>query len=387
MAYGSPLGVSAPTVSSTPGPDYATDINSYLDALKAVVEAKVTPGGMDINADLSFLSGANSFRAKDLRATSYTSQSSLLTVGSYPRSLFFYGGELYANTTSYQVQITNGAGLNISSSGGITGSGYGSSGVEVNWNSGNLAYNFKSGSGANSYADVVCDDLLLNDGSNNFISIVSPAIAADYTIQLPAAVAAANSLVTASSSGTTTALAFSPTPTITSLTTTSTITSGGLITASAGLTAAVDQDITVSGTGRLRHGSRTLVIPAVAFYCPNGHTGLGGFSAASFGDHLLGGDDIWYAGLQLDVGKTVTQVVFHAYNGASGSARTFTAYRTVIATDVVGTIDTVSDSSSSGLVTYTLSTSFTLDDTRQYWFAFQGRSGDYLKAIVVTYED
>ncbi len=43
----------------------------------------------------------------------------------------------------------------------------------------------------------------------------------------------------------------------------------GLITATAGLTAAANQHVTVSGTGQHKHGARTIAIPASEFYLVN----------------------------------------------------------------------------------------------------------------------
>lgn len=45
---------------------------------------------------------------------------------------------------------------------------------------------------------------------------------------------------------------------------TAALTAGGLITANAGVAAGANQHVTVSGTGRYKHGTRTIVVPVVA---------------------------------------------------------------------------------------------------------------------------
>src|SRR5262245_50378214 len=102
MSYGDALGVSAPVVSTTVGPDYAEDVNAFLEALQAVVEQPVRPGDMDISADLSFLSGGTNYRAKDLKAASFSLEGSALNAVTYPRTLYFTGasGDIYVNDGS-----------------------------------------------------------------------------------------------------------------------------------------------------------------------------------------------------------------------------------------------------------------------------------------------
>lgn len=203
MAYGSPHSSTLPTVSVTTGPTYATQINAAIQEIRDTVDAAVTPAGIDIDDDLSFLSGGTNYSAIDLKKVAFEDQGIALPAASNPNAVYVRGGELYYNDdASQQVQITNGGALNISATGGITGTGYGSSGVEVNWNAGSTQYRFKSGSGNNDYAHIVANDLLLNDGSDNFIRFASPALAADYTVTWPNAVPASTLPLLMSNAGT-----------------------------------------------------------------------------------------------------------------------------------------------------------------------------------------
>jgi hypothetical protein len=77
-------------------------------------------------------------------------------------------------------------------------------------------------------------------------------------------------------------LAASATPTLTTLTTTGVTTSGGLHTASAGVTAAANQHVTVSGTGKFKHGDKTMSWLPHFFYETNS------------GDWVIGGSNLEY---------------------------------------------------------------------------------------------
>lgn len=246
MPYGSSLGTSLPTVSVTAGPTYATQVNAFLTAIQTTVEAKVTPGGFDMTSDLSFLSGATYRRVKDLLGASFQNQTSALNATTYPRTAYFTGSDndFWVNDgAGRQIQLTTGGAVNVSTTGGITGSGYGSGGVAINWNSGLQAYQLKAGSGVDAFASSICKNLQINDASGNYLTIASPALASDYTITLPAAVpVTSNTVLAMSSAGVVTA---SATPTVTTITTTGAATIGAA--ATVGSTLGVTGKITASG--------------------------------------------------------------------------------------------------------------------------------------------
>jgi hypothetical protein len=316
MPYGLPLGVTAPTVSVTPGPTYATDVNLYLAALRAVVEAKVTPGGMDISSDLSFLSGADNWSAVDLLTTSHAIQDAALSAVDFPAAFYAAGvnGDAYFNDAAGNaIRLTSGGTLNTSLVGGITGSGYGTGGVEINWSSGNQAYRFFSG--ASTYADVVCDDLKLNDGDTNFVSIVSPAISADYTITLPTAVpGSANTLVTMSTGG---VLSNTGTPTVTSVTTTGAVSVGTTLAVTS--TSAFTGKITASGDvalpGRFRHVSAFDIRDEANGIGPTGTADNPHFDVSANGKK-------YYVPVPLLEGDRLTSIFVYAVTSATVYTRT-----------------------------------------------------------------
>ncbi len=235
--YGSTHTATIPTVGVTAGPTYAQQINAALEEIRATLDAKVTPAGMDISSNLSFLSGSTYFAAVDLERTNYENKTAGISAATFPRSLYVVSGNLFYNDGSGNaIQLTTGGTVNVSTAGGITGTGYGTGGVELNWNAGTTQFRFKSGAGTDDYADVVCDDLLLRDGSGNAVSLTAQAMASDYTVTLPAAVPAAQAIVQ--------------------------MTNAGALVASN--TMAANQHVIVSGTGRFKHGSMTKVVPAIS---------------------------------------------------------------------------------------------------------------------------
>jgi hypothetical protein len=222
-----------------------------------VVEAKVTPGGIDISSDLTLLSASGSTysRIKDALCVSFKNQSSALSATTYPTSLYFNGtdGNLYANDgAGNQIQLTASGAVNSSTTGGITGVGYGDpSDGAVNWDSGSALYHMYADSTAGTYADVKLDDLIFLEpgGGSNTLTLTAQAMGADYTLTFPAAVASSdNTIVQSSATG---ALSFSNTV-------------GSLTTNSGGVTAAANQHVTVSGTGRFKHGEMQYTMPGSA---------------------------------------------------------------------------------------------------------------------------
>lgn len=201
MPYGQTHTETIPTVSVTVGPTYAAGVNACLEEIRATLDAKVTPAGFDVNAALSFLSGGTNYPVTNLERANFQNKGAAISASVYPNALYVVNGDLYYNDNSgNQVRIINAGALNISATGGITGSGYGSGSVEVNWSAGDSAYKLKSG--ASSYASAWMNDLYLNDGDTNFVRITAQAMGADYALTLPAALPGSTQILQVSSSGT-----------------------------------------------------------------------------------------------------------------------------------------------------------------------------------------
>lgn len=111
-----------PTVGSTPGPDWASDLNSSLTLIDSHDHTPgkgtpISPSGISINADLSF--GSNN--ATSLRSSRYTPQASPLALATDLGATYVSGADLYYNDTAgNQVRITQGGSV-VGSPGSITG--------------------------------------------------------------------------------------------------------------------------------------------------------------------------------------------------------------------------------------------------------------------------
>lgn len=308
MSYGTDLGIELPVVNTTPGVEAANMVGDALEALIAVLETKVTPAGMSMSSDLDFKVGANYAAAINLGHSGYQNKSAAISAATYPNSLYFVDGLAYLNDgLGNQIQVSTSDGeLNISSTGGITGTGYGDPGIAVNWSAGNNAYQFLLGTGSNDYADIWAKDVRLSDDSDHFLRLAAGSMSDNYTLTFPTAVATVNSvgntpIVSMNASGTLTTTdspqfetlttkgqlivesdGIQATPSITAvgslISTTTTVvgtdlTVGGTATingttltgSSSAITVETNNHLIVAGTGRLKHASKYYRCPAAAF--------------------------------------------------------------------------------------------------------------------------
>ena len=209
------LGLTLPTVGVTPGTDYATLINTALSTIIADIEAKIVPGEVLTNADWDFSSGGTSYSLTNALRLALTSQASVLGGGN-TNSVYSKDGELhFQDGSGNNVQLTSGGSVNNAGAGSIntTGSPAYGSGPEVLWDGGNDEYNFKSDSGATDYANLVFAAAEFRNGSNTMT--MATAVTSDYTVTWPAGAAASdNSVLEISTAG---QIAFTKTPSVTSL--------------------------------------------------------------------------------------------------------------------------------------------------------------------------
>ena len=191
MARGDSIGTSVPSVGAaeTQG---TTDLLTILTALVTVAESKVTPSEIDMDATLDF----NSQAGENVKYLEFVSQ------GGDPattETAYTKGGEFYfQDSSSNVVQITAAGQLNVSATGSVTGAGYGSGGVAVNWNA--AGTNYQMLQGASTYAAVTCSEVQLYD-STYTIGINPPTLSASYDITLPAELPAASRPVQINASG------------------------------------------------------------------------------------------------------------------------------------------------------------------------------------------
>lgn len=191
------MGLIIPTVSTEPGPAYASDVNDSLTTIDSHNHStgqgvQITPNGMNISSDLSF--GQNN--ATLLRSTRFVAQSSPLALSPDVGCAYVSGADLYFNDTSgNQVRITQSGGV-AGSPGSITGL---VSPASVTYS----APTFVFQSGVNTAGNLDARSVVFrNSAVSSFGLTLNPpaAMAADYNLTLPP-LPAVDSFVTLNSSG------------------------------------------------------------------------------------------------------------------------------------------------------------------------------------------
>jgi hypothetical protein len=185
-----------PVPGADTGPDYATNLQTSLNILdghnhSSGSGAPITPGGILINADLSF-NGAN---ATGLKSARYSAQSAPLAGASDLGCSYVSGVDLWFNDVNgNQVQLTSGGLVNATSSGISSGT------ASAAFSGGVLIVN----SNTNTPANIKCGSVLIGEPavSPNFITVQSPtSLAASYPFVLPTALPASQKFMTLDASG------------------------------------------------------------------------------------------------------------------------------------------------------------------------------------------
>lgn len=179
------MSLPVPVVGQEPGPQFATDVNASLTIIDSHNHTngsgvQIPPAGLNINSDLSF--GSNN--AINLRSTRYTSQASPLALAADLQCLYVSGVDLYYNDS-------NGNQVRITQSGAVSGTPGSIANLvapaSASYNA--LSSTFVWQSAANTAANMdAASYILRNLTANSFGVTLSPpnALAADYTVVLPA---------------------------------------------------------------------------------------------------------------------------------------------------------------------------------------------------------
>ena len=355
------MGLSKPTLAG----DAATwddQINASLDAIDlhnhtTGAGVQIPAGGLNLTTDLTLNGTCALTNAKALAFTtqaSYTVSKSLWVKTS--------DGELYwRNASGTDVKMTSGGTLNIAIAGGIVGD-YAAAAAAVYYDDSAQAYRFLEAAPLpNSWSRVQCGDLDLYEhasGIANRVRLASPTgLAASYALTLPAALPGSTSILQVSSAGAVTAsnTVANAVTLSSSLSVGTTLGVTGLITASAGLTAGNNQDITLQGTGVLKHGSIVSVVSSLG--------GSGAGFTPSAGYVVSSGANTWYVPVDLDEGERLTALSYAVYgDGAAGVTVTVTAYDSAGAGTVLGAATVTNQAASwtrysiAGLTATTIST-------------------------------
>ncbi len=195
------MNLQIPVVSQEPGPQYAVDVNTSLLTIDQHNHAfgngvQITPNGLNINADLNFQNN----NATALRTVRFTPQISTITAASPDLGCLYESGvDLYYNDGAGNI-------VRITQSGGVAGSPGSISGLtspaSASYSAGSQTFTWQSD--ANTAANMDFGSAILRNitASSNGVTLSPPAaLAADYTITLPAGLPGSASFLTIDSSG------------------------------------------------------------------------------------------------------------------------------------------------------------------------------------------
>lgn len=194
------MNLTLPTVSVTPGPEYATENNAAFTTIDSHNHTsgqgvQVPTLGININANLSF----STYYATNVGSMRCVNQGSPLGTASDKNCVYFSGGNLYANDSSgNQIQITAGGSVNTAA-GNINGMG--ATTASVTYTVGNTTFTFWSNNNVPAALDIGAVVIRETGATSpNGITLQSPAgLAASYSLTLPTAVAGTNNAIVMSS--------------------------------------------------------------------------------------------------------------------------------------------------------------------------------------------
>lgn len=199
------MGLTLPTVGSTAGPAWASQLNSALTLVDSHDHTSgkgtlIPTAGLNINADLPF----SNYNATSLRTVQLYNQGSPLGLASDLTCLYASGGNLYYNNAGgTQIQITAGGALNAASIGGIGGD-YATSTASVFYTDASKTFSFWQDSNQSASLDV--GNIIVREpgvASANGITIKSPSsLSAAYSLTLLGSLPSSTQPVSISSTGT-----------------------------------------------------------------------------------------------------------------------------------------------------------------------------------------
>lgn len=288
--------------------------DTYLNASLALIDlhdhgpgkgVTVKSNGIGINADLTFAG----YAATNLGAAAFTAQAAYTTNNALWVSSA--NNDLYFRRAGTDNRLTVGGVLNISLVGGIAGD-YAAAAASLYYDDAAEAYRFlEAAPSPNSWSRVLCGDLDLYEhisGATNRVRLSSPAaLAASYALTFPAAAAGSTLLWQVTSAG---AITFSNT-------------------IENDVALGTDKHVTISGTGRYKHGSLVKTVGPFNAYINSGTWtyDLGGLRSTSLASLILG--------VEFQEGERVTSYTVALYGNGSADLDITVAHHTAAGTYTV----------------------------------------------------
>lgn len=187
----------------TAGPDWATMLNAALTLIDSHNHLSgkgdsIPIGGIVINEDIN----VNSYNVKTVRSLRMNNNAAALALATDLGCVYQSGGNLYFNNASgTPVQITSGAGLNLSSVGTIGGD-YGTAPASVIYTASALAYSFFSSSGVPGYLNAGPVSIYDPTAGGKRIQLkAASGLAADFALTLPTSYGTSGQIITADGLG------------------------------------------------------------------------------------------------------------------------------------------------------------------------------------------
>jgi hypothetical protein len=309
---------------------------------------RIKTAGISIDADLSF---GSLYGPTNLHRITFAS---IVALGANNKSLFVNtaDNELYwRSNAGANVKLTSGSTLNVAAFTGGIGGDYAAVGAEVAYEDANDRYTLKQQGGV--WARIASGELRLSETGTSesvFAGISVPAaLASSYTLTLPLTLPASTNIVQMTSAG-----VMSASNTISVAIAAASASFSGLVTANAGLTAAVNTHVTVSGTGEFKHGSFTTVLSSIGGASAGASSLVNGSAVMRVG---AAGND-WHRPLDLDVGQRVQTISVRLKPGAVGAIVTASLVK-----DADGVITSIAVVGVSSGTAYQTLTSATINHT------------------------
>jgi hypothetical protein len=254
----------------------------------------ITSAALNVNADIPF---SSLYAPTQLHRVQFSSVTALSS-GAQNKSIFVNSSdnELYwRSNAGNNVKLTAGSALNVAAFAGGIGGDYVSVGAVEAFDDANKRYTFKDGAG--NWARIAAGELRAypTGGTTAFyVGHAAPGgMAASYTLTYPTAVPGSTVLAQVDNTG---AVTFS-----------NTVVNDA--------TMAVNKNVILSGTGLVKHGTKTLSIPGSAFQAGSGVA----FSYGSSGLIWNGADAT--APIVLPVGARILAVRLYIIDSATGPTK------------------------------------------------------------------